>query len=479
MKNADSRLTVITFELAGAMLAIDAAHLQEVIEPVAVSPLPFVPPFIDGLVNVNGQILPQINLSAFMAKDADALPTNSMDTLLVVDLHKTQLVLKVGQVFEPCDIDVDAIHAVDDNPAVRWQPEMLSGTVDYLQQHLLLVNVQTLERIVSQRQAAPAVGETPGFLGKASDRELEQQTLLDYLLVEYQQRTYAFELDEVKEVLDISTYNELHRGEDWVLGVSLVHETPVLLLQLAGLLHDDTVNAVSDNTRMLHVLLVQAEGVYCGLVVDAVKGLCQVREDQLLIDKRAEHPTLQFDDGQMVEVLPVASLLNEDIRAHIEPWQPNLRERQQIQQIPTREYLRFFIDNDAYAIEIHAIQRIVGLKQLTPLLDEHGFVLGTIELEGYVLPVIDLDLQLGYRSQGVDGSEYTEYVIIDDDEGYSWALAINHTDDIVHVPEPAIDSLLTTDSLISAYARFDTQLISVLNLPTLCRQNIRPERVTA
>ncbi len=481
MKNSDGsltgQLTTILFETAGVMMAVDAAHLMEVLEPLPVSPLPFVPPYLQGLVNVNGQIVPQVDLATFLRDDTAPAPANDNATLLVVHIDQVPLVLRVGQVFEPVDIALADIACCEQDLDQHWQPEKLAGQFTHKEQSILLLELSALQSVLGHRQSPLAPQQDQqSFLGKATARENHEQSKQDFLLIEQAGLTYACRLEDIQEVLDIQQYQALHRGEPWVLGVSLVHQLPVLLLHLSGLLGAQSAVAPTlADDALLHVLLVQGEGYVCGLVVDAIKGLYQATDDQLHEDKRSQRATLMLESQEMIEILPMDEVLSDDALARIRPHQPNLKERQQIQAIPTREYLRFFIDQDAYAIDIDAIRRIVGRRTVTPLLDQHAWVMGTVELEGHVLPVIDLNGQLGYSAAE---TTHNEFVVVDDGSD-AWALAINETDDIINVPEPDIDALLDDDALIQAYARYNDDLVSVLNLPTLCGLNVQSARAGA
>jgi len=57
MKNSsDTPIDIILFSVIDRVFAIDQEFLVEVLESTAASQLPFVPKYVDGLINVNGQI---------------------------------------------------------------------------------------------------------------------------------------------------------------------------------------------------------------------------------------------------------------------------------------------------------------------------------------------------------------------------------------------------------------------------------------
>ena len=108
------------------------------------------------------------------------------------------------------------------------------------------------------------------------------------------------------------------------------------------------------------------------------------------------------------------------------------------------------------------------LKIVTPLLDEYHFLLGTIEVEGAILPVINLSLQLGYPQHDV---EIQEYIIVNDGKS-DWALAIEITDKIVTVGESKVELVSEHGSkLVSAFTDHGGSILTILNTTAICLEN--------
>jgi len=64
-KVASAVIEIITFALAAETYGIESAFVREVYPLKDFTPLPGVPPFIFGIINVRGQILPVIDLKKF------------------------------------------------------------------------------------------------------------------------------------------------------------------------------------------------------------------------------------------------------------------------------------------------------------------------------------------------------------------------------------------------------------------------------
>jgi purine-binding chemotaxis protein CheW len=119
---ADTILELLEFRLALERYALESRHVQEVLPLRDLTPLPGTPPFILGIVNVRGRILPVLDLKKFFD-----LPENG-----ITDLHRIILVRGHGLEF---GLLADVIVGVRSVAADSLQPSLptLTGIrADYL-----------------------------------------------------------------------------------------------------------------------------------------------------------------------------------------------------------------------------------------------------------------------------------------------------------------------------------------------------------
>jgi purine-binding chemotaxis protein CheW len=81
-KGSEAQLEVIEFGLAQERYAVETTYVAEICPLDDLTPLPCAPPFIRGLVNVRGRILPVIDLKKFFD-----LPDQG-----ITDLHRVLLI---------------------------------------------------------------------------------------------------------------------------------------------------------------------------------------------------------------------------------------------------------------------------------------------------------------------------------------------------------------------------------------------------
>jgi twitching motility protein PilI len=100
-------------------------------------------------------------------------------------------------------------------------------------------------------------------------------------------------LAEVSEILTPPSLSQVPRTKAWVCGIANVRGNLMPIMDLQGYLHDRPA-ALNRRSR---ILVVNHQGVYAGLVVDAVKGLRHFRDEQ----RCAELPG---DDAQIQAYMP-------------------------------------------------------------------------------------------------------------------------------------------------------------------------------
>jgi purine-binding chemotaxis protein CheW len=133
-----SMLDLLEFRLATERYALETRHVQEVHPLRELTPLPCTPPFVLGIVNVRGRILPVIDMKKFFD-----LPDRGL-----TDLHRIILVRGGDLEF---GILADVIVGVRSLPSDSLQPSLptLSGVrADYLkgvtEQHLVVLDLDCI-----------------------------------------------------------------------------------------------------------------------------------------------------------------------------------------------------------------------------------------------------------------------------------------------------------------------------------------------
>jgi purine-binding chemotaxis protein CheW len=104
----------LTFVLGGESYGIGILQVREIIRPTAITPVPQMPPHIQGVINLRGKIIPVLDLRARFGLAAPA--ANDRSCIVVVQVKTTEsaglltglLVDAVDEVISLSDKDIEA-----------------------------------------------------------------------------------------------------------------------------------------------------------------------------------------------------------------------------------------------------------------------------------------------------------------------------------------------------------------------------------
>lgn len=113
----------LTFESGGLVLYISTKHVIEIINNHTITTLPLMPPFIKGIINLRGQILPVVDIQLRMGKESSDFSSNTC--IIVLDINSISLGIIVDSVRQVIDIDLSNVRPIP----LKNQQKLLDGMV--------------------------------------------------------------------------------------------------------------------------------------------------------------------------------------------------------------------------------------------------------------------------------------------------------------------------------------------------------------
>jgi purine-binding chemotaxis protein CheW len=122
----DRALEILTLGLDGEIFAVEAACVREILDLVPITDVPGSRPFVRGLINVRGKVVPVADLRPKFGMEVKP-PT--IDTRIVVieiefDGDATTVGIRADKVYEVTEV---AAAALEETPRIgmRWRPEYI------------------------------------------------------------------------------------------------------------------------------------------------------------------------------------------------------------------------------------------------------------------------------------------------------------------------------------------------------------------
>jgi len=121
-----SALEVLTLSLDGHVFALEAAHVREILDVVPVTEVPSSNPFVSGLINVRGKVVPLADLRPKFGMESRASTIDTRIVVIEIDLDgdQTTVGLLADKVYEVTEIAASAL-AETPRIGMTWRSEFI------------------------------------------------------------------------------------------------------------------------------------------------------------------------------------------------------------------------------------------------------------------------------------------------------------------------------------------------------------------
>ncbi|MBK5957458.1 chemotaxis protein CheW [Rhodoplanes elegans] len=151
-------LEVLTMDLQGQTFALEASQVREILDLVPVTEVPGSEPFVNGLINVRGKVVPlaDLRLKFGMEQAPDTIDTRIVVTEIEIDRVPTVIGIRADKVHEVTEL---AASALEDVPRVgtRWRQDYIRFIGKRGDDFIV---VPDLARILSPSSADPGLDAT-------------------------------------------------------------------------------------------------------------------------------------------------------------------------------------------------------------------------------------------------------------------------------------------------------------------------------
>ncbi|MCI9179793.1 MAG: chemotaxis protein CheW [Lachnospiraceae bacterium] len=113
----------LTFESGDLVLYISTKHVIEIINNHTITTLPLMPPYIKGVINLRGQILPVVDIEHRMGKESS--DSAEKTCIIVLEIDSVALGIIVDSVRQVIDIDLKQVRPIP----LKRQQKLLDGMV--------------------------------------------------------------------------------------------------------------------------------------------------------------------------------------------------------------------------------------------------------------------------------------------------------------------------------------------------------------
>lgn len=141
-------IEVLTFSLQGEVFAVAAGQVREILDLVPITEVPNASPFVPGLINVRGRVVPLADLR--LKLDMPQTPPTRDTRIIILDValgdDVTTLGILADKVFS---VEIIPFAAIENVPrvGVRWRQDYIAGIGKSSNRFIIILD---LKQIFSQ-----------------------------------------------------------------------------------------------------------------------------------------------------------------------------------------------------------------------------------------------------------------------------------------------------------------------------------------
>jgi len=472
-------MQLVTFDLDRESFGIDIMNVQEIIRTPSITVVPQAPPYVEGVTNLRGNILPVIDTRVKFN-----LPRRERDAasrVIVVDVKGRKVGLSVDGVSEVLRVESSQIEAA---PAMvsGIETSAISGMVK-INDGKKLVMILDAERLCRmegiQQETSSTQVSGSSLAGTKQDREkkLEEVQLVTFGLG---REEFALEIEQVREIIRYPDIVKVPNVPPYIKGVISLRDRllPIVDMRVKLATGSDEVN---DTTR---VVVVDVDNTQVGLVVDKVYEVARVPKDtiypppQVLTGDGREQlkGIVRLNEGKRIIMLidPLDILTKDEIRGITsgETVEQNTAEETGafMDGMDEEQMVVFKLAGEQYGVRITQVQEINRLSKITKVPRAPKFVEGVVNLRGEVIPLIDLRKRFE-----IEEKEYNEFtrIIVSDINNKKIGIIVDEVLEVLRVPkkslEEAPDIIQGNQAarFMEGLANLDNRMIMLLNLENI------------
>ncbi len=425
---------LVTFRLGREEFGLSINSVQEIVRPPAVTRVPFAPPFIEGIANLRGDILPLVNLRDRFGMPDKAADTNTRVVVLKNGNHALGLI--VDGVSEVTQIDEHHLDRTQ-NGRSFIDSRFIRGIAN-LNDGKRIILILNEDEIIPKAQSAAndsrkVIGKDNSEMQQADQqvRREGEEHLVSFWL---NQQEFALQIQAIKEIIRVREITALPDAPPFIMGVISLRNSLIPIIDLHQRLGrfqeafgTSRMGSVPESaTQEKRIVVVDMQGFTVGLLVERVSEVLRIPKKHIAPppailgsqDRNFIRGIGKVEDGKRMVILLDETVLlpSHDLEqlknAMKEETQGDPAMEQEANASREIQLVCFYIADEEYAIDIMNVQEIVRIQQITKIPNAPHYIEGIINLRGNILPVIDVRARFGLPPK--PRSEQNRIVVVND-----------------------------------------------------------------
>lgn len=152
----------LTFRLEQELFAIPIGNIREIIEFSTITEIPMMPPFLRGVINLRGSVVPVIDLSARFGRAPTSIGKRTC--IVIVELEQDEQVhalgIMVDAVNEVLDVEDSQIEAAP-NFGAKLRADFIEGMINIAERFVIALNIRQVLSVEEMAELICLVNQEP------------------------------------------------------------------------------------------------------------------------------------------------------------------------------------------------------------------------------------------------------------------------------------------------------------------------------
>jgi purine-binding chemotaxis protein CheW len=394
-----------SFHLAGTELALPVAALQEVVNyPETLTPVPLAPPYLLGLFNLRGTLIPVVDLRQLLRLNAES--SSAARKIAIVEAGGVRVGLQFDATGEILRVPREQVITLD---TPEGSSPMAIGAVLKLDEGERILQVLAPSVLLGLRDVPQLAQTAP----RVAERRAQQGQRRQNVSFNVGGTALALPMDAIQEIIRVPALQHSPLADNVCIGMLNLRGATVPVLDFAVLLGfaraDGAKAAEETRADERRIVVLHRNDLHFGLLVDEVASIVAYRDEELLPMPTyggnaqrslfAGYLPAEAHAGVLL-INAVALFANERVVAlasgHRELYRNVLADASKKRGAGTRQTIVTFRIGQMIGVRITELREVIDYRDdvvHTPGLPE--FVRGVLNLRGVLVTVIDVRAMYG------------------------------------------------------------------------------------
>ncbi|MEQ8174207.1 MAG: chemotaxis protein CheW [Syntrophomonadaceae bacterium] len=390
-----AEMQLVTFALGEESFGIDIMNVQEIIRIPELVRVPQSLPYVRGVSNLRGSILPVIDTRAKFGMASQNIDSSSR--VIVVNVNGKAAGLNVDSVSEIIRVDSRSIEAAPASLGSGLDSTSITGVVkcEGARKLVMILNTASLCNI---QEGATVLNQGGSRTDTAQNQSVRDEIQIVSFLVGEEE--YGLDLGAVREIIRFPAIAKVPNAPDYIKGIISLRNSLMPIIDLRTKLGAGS-DQVDTGTR---VIIVDLNGINVGVTVDRVFEVIRLPREtvfpppQVFDNQAGERITgiARLDNGKrIIMLLDLQDVINSSMIQNLKNDASYLTPENEEVVLDNNadsdeQMVVFRLAGEQYGVRISQIQEITKLAKITRVPRAPEYVEGVFNLRGDLIPVIDL-----------------------------------------------------------------------------------------